>query len=147
MSLQRSNALNIALLVGAALLLTVPLAVGPDVAPDRVEFSVEGDWADRDGQQTLVYEDLSPAEQSVFDEAQAASPETVTVAAASAPERLTPHTNGIELYNVHHGDEVWLLQAKHRNNSADFLTQVLPRLVLGMSGILLGILAGYREFA
>jgi len=144
---RQSTALNAALLVGACLLITVPLAVGPDVRPDRVEFYVEGDWSDIDGQQTLRYEGLSSTAQTAFDDAREITPKTVNYTVADAPNRLTPPPNGIDIYNVRYQGSFYLLQVKHRTYSADFLTQVLPRIVLGMGGILLGLVAGYREFA
>lgn len=144
--MERATALNAALLVGALALLTVPLAVGPNVPPDRVEFYVEADWADYDGQENLDYASLSPEERAVFDEARAARPDTVNYSVENAPAGLTPRPNGIDVYNVRYEGSVWLLQTKHLTNSADFVTQVLPRLVLGTGAILVGLVAGYREF-
>ncbi|MFC7132981.1 MULTISPECIES: hypothetical protein [Salinibaculum] len=144
--MERTTALNAALLLGGVVLLVVPLAVGPNVPPDRVEFYVEGDWSDQQGQQNLAYADLSPAEQATFDRAlEQSSPVNYTV--AEAPEGLTPPANRIDVYNVRYEESWYLLQVKHLTNSADFLTQVFPRLVLGMGGILVGLAAGFREFA
>lgn len=145
--MDNTSALNAALLVGAVLLLTVPLAIGPDVPPDQVEFYVEGDWSDIDGQENLGYASLSSAEQAAFDEARAASPDTLNYTVENAPDDLTPRRNGIDVYNVRYDGSWYLLQVKHRTYSADFLTQVLPRIVLGMVGIFVGLAAGYREFA
>jgi hypothetical protein len=144
---RQSTALNAALLGGACLLITVPLAVGPDVRPDRVEFYVEGDWSDIDGQQNIRYEALSSTGQTAFDDARSSTPETVDDTVADAPNRLTPPPNGIDVYNVRYQGSFYLLQVKYLTDSADFLTQVLPRVVLGVGGILLGLVAGYREFA
>ena len=144
--MERATALNAALLLGGVLLLVVPLTIGPNVPPDRVEFYVESDWSDYDGQRNLGYESLSAAEQSVFDRALEQSV-PVNYSVAEAPDSLTPRPNGIDIYNVRYGGSWYLLQVKHLTYGADFLTQVFPRLVLGMGGILVGLAAGFREFA
>jgi hypothetical protein len=144
---QQSPTLNAALLVGAVLLLTVPLAIGPDVPPDRIEFYAEDDWSDYDGQENLGYADLTTDEQRAFENALAARPGTLNYTLKNAPDDLTPRRNGMDVYNVRYNGSWYLLQVKYVTYSADFLTQVFPRIVLGLGGIGLGLVAGYREFA
>lgn len=144
--MERTTALNAALLLGGVLLLIVPLAIGPNVPSDRVEVYVEGDWSDQQGQRNIGYADLPPAEQSAFDRAlEQSTPVNYTV--EEAPDSLTPRPNGIDVYNVRYDGSWYLMQVKYRTYSADFVTQVFPRIVLGMGGILVGLAAGFREFA
>jgi hypothetical protein len=75
-----------------------------------------------------------------------ARPGTVNDSVENAPAGLWPQPNGVDMYNVEYDGSFWLLQAKHLTNSADFVPQVLPRLLLGMSGLVVGLVASYREF-
>jgi hypothetical protein len=146
MDIERSTALNLALLLGGLLFLTAPLAAQPDVRPDRIELYVEGDWADRSAQPNLVYENLSTDEQTVFDTVRT-SGEPVNYTADEAPDRLEPGDTTIELYNVQYEGSWYLLQSKRFTYSPDLVTQVLPRIVLAMGGLFAGLIGGYRQFA
>jgi len=147
MDIERSTALNLALLVGGLLLLTAPLAVQPFIHPAPAEIYTESDWSDYDDQENLVYENLSATEQTAFDSALAARPGTANLTLAEAPSALTPPADGIDIYNVYYQESYHLLQVKHVTYQPDFATQVLPRVVLAMGGLLLGLGGGYRQFA
>ncbi|MFB6189154.1 MAG: hypothetical protein ABEI57_04660 [Halapricum sp.] len=147
MSIDRSAAITLSLLVVGLALIALPILYPPAVPDDRVEYYVEGNWTDYPDQTNLVYANLTAAERGVFDAARRASPDTLNRSVSAAPDSLTPRPEGISIYNVRVDGEYSLLQVKHLTYEADPVTQQLPRLgVMGLGSTLLG-LAGYWRFA
>lgn len=145
--MSRPPRVTLALVVIGIALLAGPVFAPPDVPDDRVEFYVEGDWGDYSDQETLAYGDLTAAEQSAFDTARSARPETVNLTPTDAPSSLDPGPDSIALYNVREGSEWYLLQVRHLTYEADFFTQLLPRLGAVALGVGLLVGAAYRRYA
>lgn len=144
---RQSTALTAALLIAGVVLFAVPVVAPAEAPDDRVEYYVEGDWGDLQGQQNLAYENVSAAQQAVFDRARQQRPDTVNLSVSESPPELTPPADGIDIYNVRYDGEYYLMQVKHLAYDVDFVTQQLPRLGAIAIGALLIVAAAYRRFA
>lgn len=152
MDVDRSTALLGILLVAGSVLIALPVLVPPDVPDDRVEYYVEDDWSDYEGQPNLEYAQLNETERELFDEARRTnqrtrSSTTINWSVSDAPGSLTPPPDGIEEYNVRYEGSWYVLQVKHLTYEADFVTQHLPRLGSMALGVVCLVGAAYRRFA
>ena len=136
----------IGLLVVGFVLIALPVLLPPDVPDNRVEFYVEDDWMDNTDQTNLAFENLTEAERQVFEQARRATPDTINRSASAAPPSLTPPPDSIDIYNVRHEGEFYLLQVRYLVYESTFLTQDLPRLGSMALGLLSLVGAGYLRF-
>jgi len=144
MTLPRSTALTVALVLVGVAMVAVPVAVSPDVPDDRVEYYVEADWSDYQDHPNRVYANLSTDARAVFDAARTNESGLVNVSYGDVPPEIIPPRGGIEVWDVRYEGSYYLLQGRHLTYEADFGTQVLPRAAAVACGAVLALAGAFR---
>jgi hypothetical protein len=145
--MDRSTALTLAAVCCGLALLLGPLAVPAEAPPDRVEFRVAPVEDGAAAWTNLSYANLSTTERAAFDAARTAPDGTHNLSVAAAPPRLTPPPGGIEVYDLVHERQVYLVEVTRFTYDVDVGSQVVPRLGAMGLGVVLAAIGGYRAVA